>query len=47
MFNKKNEKIKFFDKGPENDWRQNLDPTIAKQIEKNLVVKCRRLVYLD
>ena len=47
MFNKKNEKIKFFDKGPENDWRQNLDPTIAKQIEKKFSKEMSELGYLD
>ena len=47
MFNKRNEKIKFFDKGPENDWRQNLDPTIAKQIEKKFSKEMSELGYLD
>ncbi len=47
MFNKKKEKIKFFDKGPENDWRQNLDPTIAKQIEKKFNKEMSELGYLD
>ena len=47
MYNKKNEKIKFFDKGPENDWRKNLDPIIAKQIEKKFSKEMSELGYLD
>ena len=41
-----NEKIPFFNLGPENDWKKLLDPEITKKIEKAFKKEMKELGYL-
>ena len=43
---KTGEKVPFFNLGPKNDWRQSLDPTIIKKIEKAFKEEMEELRYL-
>jgi len=43
---KTGEKIPFFNLGPKNNWRQSLDPTIIKKIEKAFKKEMEELEYL-
>jgi len=43
---KTGEKVPFFNLGPKNDWRQSLDPTIIKKIEKAFKKEMEELEYL-
>ena len=43
---KTGEKVPFFNLGPKNNWRQSLDPTIIKKIEKAFKKEMEELEYL-
>ena len=43
---KTGKKIKFFNLGKENDWKQNLDVEIKNNLEKNLQIEMKELKYL-
>ena len=46
MLDKNNKKIKFFDKGPNNDWKKNLDFKLKDEIESRFYNEMKELGYL-
>ena len=43
----KSKKIKFFFKGPENDWHETLDDSLVEEIETQFCSEMRELGYLN
>ena len=46
MLDKNNNKIRFFDKGPKNNWKNQLDKKFSDEIEKRFNEELKELGYL-